>query len=104
MINPQIWKFPADLPVQEGKVSQQLLIKKEPGMVIAFAFAAGQELREHTAPYDVLVSILSGVAELRVNAQTMIFSQGSCILIPANVPHTVRSETDMHMTLTMIRA
>lgn len=103
-MEPQIWKFPEDLSAQEGKINQKPLMKKEPGMVVAFAFSAGQELKEHTAPFDVLVTIQSGQAGITMNAKTMSLAQGSCVMLPANVPHSVRAETEMHMTLTLIRA
>ena len=52
---------------QEGSVVSRTLIEKKTGTVTLFAFDAGQGLSEHTAPFDALVHLLDGQAEVVIS-------------------------------------
>jgi len=69
-----------------------------------FAFDAGQELSEHTAPYDALAHILEGEAEVRISGQPFAVKMGQAIILPANQPHALKATLRFKMLLTMIRA
>ncbi len=89
---------------QEGSVVSRQMTKAEAGNVTLFAFDAGQELSEHTAPYDALVHVLEGEAEIRISGQPHLLSAGEAILMPAGEPHALRATQKFKMLLTMIRA
>lgn len=89
---------------QEGSVVSRQITKAEAGNVTLFAFDAGQELSEHTAPYDALVHVLEGEAEIRISGQPHLLSAGEAIIMPANEPHALRATQKFKMLLTMIRA
>jgi quercetin dioxygenase-like cupin family protein len=72
--------------------------------VTLFAFDLGQELSEHTAPFDALVHVLDGNVEIRISGKPFALKAGEAILMPANEPHAVRALTKFKMLLTMIRA
>jgi len=72
--------------------------------VILFTFAPGQELSEHTAPYDALAHILEGEAEVRISGQPFAVKMGQAIILPANQPHALKATLRFKMLLTMIRA
>jgi quercetin dioxygenase-like cupin family protein len=72
--------------------------------VTLFAFDAGQELSEHTAPFDALVHVLDGEAEIRISGQPFHLKAGEAIIMPANQPHAVKATKQFKMLLTMIRA
>jgi quercetin dioxygenase-like cupin family protein len=98
----QILKM-ADLAAyQEGSVVSRQITKAEAGNVTLFAFDAGQELSEHTAPYDALVHILDGEAEVRLAGVPYILAAGDAIVMPANDPHALKALTKFKMLLTMI--
>jgi len=88
---------------QPGAVVSRTLLKNDAGSVTCFAFDAGQELSEHTAPYDAFVQILSGEAELIIDGETVTAKAGELVLMPADVPHAVRAVAPFKMMLTMIR-
>jgi quercetin dioxygenase-like cupin family protein len=100
----QVLKLDKLITYQEGSVVSRQITKAEAGNVTLFAFDAGQELSEHTAPYDALVQILDGEAEIRISSQPFALSEGDVIVIPANQPHAVRGTKRFKMLLTMIRA
>ena len=89
---------------QEGAVVSRTLIDKQVGTLTLFAFAAGQGLSEHTAPYDAFVQVLDGVAEISIAGSGHRLESGQAIIMPANVPHAVRAEEQFKMLLVMIRA
>lgn len=100
----QILKI-ADLAAyQEGSVVSRQITKAEAGNVTLFAFDAGQELSEHTAPYDALVHILDGEAEVRISDVPYLLAAGEAIVMPANEPHALKAMKPFKMLLTMIRA
>lgn len=101
---PQVVRL-ADLAAyQDGAVVSRQFLKKDAGTVTMFAFAAGQGLSEHTAPFDALVQILDGAADVVVSGATFRVSAGEAIVLPANRPHSLAAVTPFKMLLTMIRS
>ena len=89
---------------QEGSVVSRQITKADAGNVTLFAFDGGQALSEHTAPYDALVHVLEGTAEVLIGGQPFILQAGQAIVMPANVPHALNARTAFKMLLTMIRS
>jgi quercetin dioxygenase-like cupin family protein len=98
---------PADLAdlveYQAGSVVSRALVKDKAGTVTAFAFAAGEGLSEHTTPYDALVCVVDGQAELVIGGAAHTVAAGQIIRLPANVPHSVQAGVRFKMLLVMIR-
>jgi quercetin dioxygenase-like cupin family protein len=88
---------------QQGSVVSNTLVKKEKGTVTLFAFDAGEGLSEHTAPFDALVQVVDGEADVTVGTKKHRVSTGEVILLPADIPHSVHANTRFKMLLTMIR-
>lgn len=89
---------------QEGAIVSRQITKAEAGNVTLFAFDAGQELSEHTAPFDALVHVLEGELEIKISGQPFLLSTGQAILMPAGQPHALRARSRAKMLLTMIKA
>ncbi|MBI2161664.1 MAG: cupin domain-containing protein [Candidatus Rokubacteria bacterium] len=89
---------------QDGAVVSRTVLKRPAGNVTLFAFDAGQELSEHTAPYDALVQVLDGEAEIAIAGRPHRVRAGDMIVMPANQPHAVRAPARFKMLLTMIRS
>jgi quercetin dioxygenase-like cupin family protein len=89
---------------QEGAVVSRQIVKAEAGNVTLFAFDLGQELSEHTAPFDALVHVLDGEVEVRISGKPYTLKAGEAIIMPANEPHALKALTRFKMLLTMIRA
>ena len=88
---------------QDGSVVSRQITKADAGNVTLFAFDTGQELSEHTAPFDALVHVLEGEAEIRISGKAYELKAGDAIIMPADEPHAVRATTRFKMLLTMIR-
>lgn len=86
-----------------GSVVSRTLIKRPVGTVTLFSFDAGQGLSEHTAPFDALVQILDGRAELMIGGKVVRAEGGQTVLMPAHVPHAVHAAERFKMLLVMIR-
>ncbi len=89
---------------QEGAIVSRTLINEKGGSVTLFAFDAGENLSEHTAPYDALVYVLEGEAEVTIGGASHRVRRGEVILLPANVPHAVDAPVPFKMLLVMIRS
>jgi quercetin dioxygenase-like cupin family protein len=88
---------------QAGAVVSRQIIKAEAGNVTLFAFDVDQELSEHTAPFDALVHVLDGEAEITISGNPFHLKTGDAIIMPADEPHAVRAISPFRMLLTMIR-
>jgi quercetin dioxygenase-like cupin family protein len=86
-----------------GSIVSRTLLKTDAGTLTLFAFEAGQELSEHTAPFNALVQVLDGSATLVIGGKAVSVKAGELVLMPANVPHAVQAGQRFKMLLTMFR-
>ncbi|HEY0196759.1 MAG TPA: cupin domain-containing protein [Methanobacterium sp.] len=89
---------------QEGAVVSREIIRKETGTVTIFAFDKGEGLSEHTTPFDAMVQVVDGKAEIIISGKSNIVNAGEMIIMPANVPHALNALERFKMVLTMIRS
>jgi quercetin dioxygenase-like cupin family protein len=95
--------FAESISYQTDGIVSKRIIQKEKGNITLFAFDAGQKLSEHTAPFDALVQVMAGSAEIVIGGKPNQLSAGQSIIMPANVPHAVNANERFIMLLTMIR-
>ncbi len=88
---------------QENAVVSSEIIKKDAGTVTVFAFDKGQGLSEHTAPFDALVNIIDGRAEVSISGKLCTVKEGEMIIMPANKPHSMKAVEKFKMLLIMIK-
>ena len=89
---------------QEKAVVSKTVIEKKTGTVTVFAFDQGQGLSEHTAPFDALVYVLDGDAEVTISGTPVIVKQGEMIIMPADKPHALKAVKPFKMMLVMIKS
>ena len=89
---------------QEGAVVSKEIVNQPTGTITLFAFDKGQGLSEHTAPYDALVVITEGLAEITVSGIRHEVKVGEMLLMPANAPHALKAIQPFKMVLTMIKS
>jgi len=87
----------------DDSVVSQTLLNKDTGTITLFAFDEGQGLSEHTAPFDAVVHILDGQAQITIGGESHAVSKGEMIIMPANISHALHAEQKFKMLLTMIR-
>jgi quercetin dioxygenase-like cupin family protein len=87
-----------------GSIVSRTIIDKPAGTLTLFAFEKGQGLSEHTAPFDAMVYILDGEAEVTISGKPLQLKQGEMVIMPANEPHALRATTRFKMMLTMIKS
>ena len=102
--NSEILDITALAEYQTGAVVSRQVAKAAGGNVTLFAFDEGQELSEHTAPFDALVHVLDGEAEIKISGQLYQLKAGEGIIMPANAPHALLARKQFKMLLTMIKA
>ncbi|MGB9837282.1 cupin domain-containing protein [Methanothermobacter sp.] len=89
---------------QKDSVVSREIIRKDAGTVTLFAFDSGQGLSEHTAPFDAMVQVIEGEAEITISGEKNRVAAGEMIIMPANEPHAVMAVKPFKMLLTMIRS
>jgi quercetin dioxygenase-like cupin family protein len=87
-----------------GSVVSKTLVQKKTGTVTLFSFDAGQGLSEHTAPFDAVVEIIDGEAELVIGGKSVAAKEGEMVVMPAGIPHAVNAKSRFKMLLIMIRS
>lgn len=88
---------------QENAIVSSEIIKKSTGTVTLFAFDEGQGLSEHTAPFDALVNIIDGEAEVTISGKPAVVKKGEMIIMPANEPHSLKAVKKFKMLLVLIK-
>jgi quercetin dioxygenase-like cupin family protein len=100
----QVAKLGEMVEYQEGSVVSKTIIDKKAGTITLFAFGAGQGLSEHTAPFDAMVYLVDGEAEIAISGKSHTLKTGEMIIMPANEPHALKAITQFKMLLVMIKS
>ena len=99
----KVIKLKDNIAYQDGTIASRMVVVSKAGSITLFSFDAGEEISEHTAPYDAVVTVLDGECEVTLNDDKYRLKEGETIIFPANAPHAVRAVTRFKMMLTMIR-
>mgnify|MGYP002684366918 CR=1 FL=1 len=97
------FKFGDIIEYSPGSVVSKTIIKKPSGTITMFSFDKGEGLSEHKAPFDALVQIIEGEAEIILDGKINKVNAGSAIILPADIPHALKANEKFKMLLTMIR-
>lgn len=97
------FSFTDSVSYADGSIVSKILVRNDKGNVTMFAFDQGESLSEHTTPYDALLQVFDGEAEIIIDGVSHLVQSGESILMPANIPHAVMATQKMKMLLTMIK-
>ena len=100
----ETFDFSKSIEYSEGAIVSKIVLKKDTGNISLFAFDKGEGLSEHTTPFDALVQIVEGAAEIIIGGKSHMLNAGQNIIMPGNIPHALKAEEKFKMVLTMIRA
>ena len=103
-MDPTVENLVQSIDYQEGAVVSRTVVKKSNGNVTLFAFDQGEGLSEHTTPFDALVQVLDGKAQITIGGVVYEVSAGEAVVMPADIPHALKAEVKFKMMLTMIRS
>lgn len=99
----QVYNLKETVSIAEGGVVSKQFIKNNGGNISFFGFDKGQGLSEHTAPFEAVVQIIEGKAEVSIDGNKSIVSEGELILMPANIPHALLAVEAFKMCLIMLK-
>jgi quercetin dioxygenase-like cupin family protein len=100
----KVFSFSDSVEYAEGAIVSKTVLKKQTANISLFAFAKGEALSEHTAPFDAIIDVVDGKGEITIGGTPYILEKGQSIIMPANIPHAVRAVEKFKMVLTMIRS
>ena len=89
---------------QQDSIVSRVIVDKKTGTITLFAFDARQFLSEHTAPFDAMVYLVEGEAEITIDKEKFVLREGDMIVMPANIPHAVKATKRFKMLLVMIKS
>ena len=96
---------PADsVAYAANSVVSKTIVKKPAGNITLFAFDKGEGLAEHSSPHEALVQVLDGEAEIMIGGNSYNPGAGQSIILPANIPHSLKANMKFKMMLTMIKS
>jgi quercetin dioxygenase-like cupin family protein len=99
-----VFSFANSVNYSDGGIVSKTVLKKQAGNVSLFAFDKGEALSEHTAPYDAIIEVVDGKAEVIIGGESYSLEAGQSIIMPANIPHAVNATEKFKMVLIMIRS
>jgi quercetin dioxygenase-like cupin family protein len=103
-VEPRAINLANVIDYQKGAVVSREIMNKKTGTITAFAFDEGEGLSEHTAPFDAVVYLLDGEAEITISGKVFRLRQGEMIIMPAHQPHALVALRKFKMMLVMIRS
>ena len=98
-----VFRFPEKVDFSSGGIISKNVIDRPVGTVTLFSFDQGQRLSTHSAPYDAMLQVIEGKAEVIINDVQFILTTGEAIIMPAGIPHAVNAVEKFKMVLTMIK-
>lgn len=102
-LSSKVFRMEGLVDYQEGAIVSRTLIDRDSGTLTVFALDEGQTISEHTVPYDALVYILDGEAEITVSGEELRLKSGESTIMPADEPHSLKADERFKMVLVMIR-
>ena len=100
----KVFSFNDSVEYADGGIVSKTVLKKETGNISLFSFARGEALSEHTAPFDAMIQVVDGKAEIIIGGKSFFLESGQSIIMPANITHTVKAVEKFKMVLTMIKS
>ena len=100
----QVMVLDKSIEYADQSIVSKPVVKSPGGNISLFAFDMGQELSEHTAPFDAMVQVMDGTAEIRINDKMHTLQAGESIIMPAGEPHALKAIQPFKMLLTMIKS
>ena len=98
-----VYNLKNSIEIAEGGIVSKQFIKNKGGNITFFAFDKGQGLSEHTAPFDAVVQVIAGFAEVTIDGKKYEVGEGEMILMPANIPHALLALESFKMCLIMLK-
>ncbi len=100
----EVYKLKDMIDYSEGSTVSKIITRNEKGNLTLFAFDKGQNLSEHSAPFDAFIQVLEGSGTITINKKPYKVEDGQLIILPANIPHAVEADEKFKILLTMIKA
>lgn len=100
----KVFSFDDSIEYSDGGIVSKTILKKETGNISLFSFDKGEALSEHTAPFDAIIQVVDGKAEIVIGGKSFYLEAGQSIIMPASITHAVKAVEKFKMVLTMIKS
>ena len=100
----EVYNLKESIDYSQGATVSKIVTKNQCGSATLFSFDKGQNLSEHSAPFDAIVIVLDGKCEISIAGKPNSLSEGQMIIMPANIPHALEATEAFKMMLIMMKA
>ncbi len=80
-----------DIKYGETSPIVSVLINTTDTKEVRIVFKEGQDMKEHKAPYPIVVSVIKGSIDFGVSTERFILEKGMMIALEANIPHDLKA-------------
>lgn len=92
-----------EVKVPEDGIVSRTIYQDDSIKAVAFGFAPGQELSEHTASMPAIMHFISGHADITVADSSSDATPGTWVAMQPNTPHSVIARENTIMLLLLIK-
>ncbi len=97
----KIASFDLDLTFNNDRINTQVILETSFSKEIRILMKQGQKMKEHKAPFPIIVHILDGAIDFGINGSTLRLNEGNIITLDANIPHDLSALADSIVRLTL---
>jgi quercetin dioxygenase-like cupin family protein len=99
----EIYDLSASIEYKTGSINSKVIIKNEHSNLTMFAFDQNKGLKEHIAPFISIIQIIEGTGIILINNETYSVEKGEFIIVPVNVPHSIKANKRFKMLIMMMK-
>lgn len=88
----------------DNSITIRTIISKPTGYISVAAFAIGESMEGKISPFDTLLQIIEGEAEIVIGGEAYHVCQSESIIVPANLRSTLIAKTEFKVLTTVIKS
>lgn len=97
----KIQTFNTDVVFDQERVQTKVIIETSFSKEIRILLAKSQFMKEHKAPFPIVIHVLQGAINLGVDGKIQKMITGDLIALDANVPHDLKAIQDSIIRLSL---
>ena len=102
-LEPIVADLQGSIQFAERGIVSKTLHESPAQKLVLFCFEPGQALSEHTAPFEAVIHVLQGKADVKLGGKVYEAAPGALYVMPAGLSHSITAKERFVFLLTMTR-